>query len=411
MPGTFRGHWSCFVLQMRYRIKEGSALIESAVAKPSGLRGPHLLDITMFWSPSGGGVARYIRSKRAWLHTHSNWRHTIITPGLPTAETSGFNAPALPLSGGYRFPLRRNAATRAIMQEEPDLIEAGDPYRFAWAALDAGQQLGIPVAAFYHSNLDALIDHKITRAVRPAVRRYLHHLYSQYDTVFAASHWSVDTLRNIGLSNVVLQPLGVDCELFHPRRRDEQWRAEVGFKDSDVVLLYAGRFAPEKNLDQLAAAVAQLGAPYVLAAIGDGPRPPSGTRVRILPYQAQSLQLARALASADVFVHAGDQETFGLAPLEALACGTPAIVRARGGLRDLIDGHAAVGVERDGCNAFAETIREVAPHALTLRDAARRRACEFDADRAFSQLLHRYTAMRCAPRFGAAETNEQRYAA
>lgn len=383
----------------------------SVVTNRRSSRGLHLLDITMFWSGSGGGVARYIRSKRAWLNKHSNWRHTIVAPGPSTTETCGISAPPIPFSGGYRFPLLRNSAARTIMSQQPDLIEVGDPYRFAWAALDAGQRLGIPVAAFYHSNLDALTDHRLTRAVRPAVRRYLRHLYRQYDSVFAASRWSADTLRNLGVDNVVLQPLGVDCALFHPQRRDDQWRRELGFADSDVLLLYAGRFAPEKNLDQLAAAVARLGAPFVLVAIGDGPRPPSGARVRLLPYHSEPLQLARALASADLFVHAGDQETFGLAPLEALACGTPAVVRARGGLRDLIDGNAAVGVEQDGCDALAETIRDVALHAGSLREAARRRAGEFDADRSFSQLIKRYTALRFATQFDVERSGEERYAA
>lgn len=373
--------------------------------------GPHLLDITMFWSASGGGVARYVRSKHAWLQRHSHWRHTIVAPGPSTAETVGVGAPPLPFSGGYRFPLHRAAAARAICRHRPDLIEVGDPYRFAWSALDAGQRLGVPVAAFYHSNLDALTDHRLTRALRPAVRRYLLHLYHQYDAVFAASQWSADTLRGLGLDNVTLQPHGVDCAVFHPRWRDRQWRREVGCGDSDVVLLYAGRFAPEKNLDQLAAAVEQLGAPFVMVAIGDGPRPPRGARVRVLPYQNQPAALARALASADLFVHAGDQETFGLAPLEALACGTPVVMRARGGLTDLIDGQAAVGVERVGAAALAEMIASVAPSAESLRDAARRRALVFDADRAFSGLLNRYTALCLSPRLGDAGPHEERYAA
>ncbi|MBC8118305.1 MAG: glycosyltransferase, partial [Burkholderiaceae bacterium] len=373
--------------------------------------GPHLLDVTMFWSASGGGVARYIRNKRAWLHAHTQWRHTIVVPGASTLDTVGVSAPPLPFSGGYRFPLGRGAAAHAMVRCQPDLIEVGDPYRFAWSALDAGQQLGVPVAAVYHSNLDALTDHKLTRALRPAVRRYLHHLYCQYDAVFAASQWSADTLHSLGLNNVVLQPLGVDCSVFHPRSRDPQWRRELGCTDSEIVLLYAGRFAPEKNLHQLAAAVERLGAPFVFVAIGDGPRPPSGARVRVLPYQKQPAQLARALASADLFVHAGDQETFGLAPLEALACGTPVVMRARAGLTDLIDGRAAIGVEPDGAAALAEMIASVAPNTESLREAARQRALIFDADRAFSRLLNHYTALCLSPRLGGAGPHEERYAA
>ncbi|MGZ9057664.1 MAG: glycosyltransferase [Burkholderiaceae bacterium] len=376
-----------------------------------GLRPPHLLDITMFWSPRSGGVARYLRSKRDWLKANSHWRHTIMAPGPATAETSCIAAMPLPFSGGYRFPLRRAATARSIIRQQPDLIEVGDPYRCAWAALDAGQRLGIPVAAFYHSNADALSQRFLPRAFHGLVQHYLHHLYRNFDTVFAPSHWAADALRGLGLDNVVLQPHGVDCDVFHPRQHAAAWRQELGFASSDVVLIYAGRFASEKNLQRLTAAVDRLGAPYQLVAVGDGPRPPSGARLRVLPYQPDAAALARSLASADIFVHAGDQETFGLAALEALACGTPVIARACGGLTDLIDGRAVIGVERDDISAFADAISAVAPVAASLREDARRRALEFDANLAFSRLLHRYTALCFSGRPSDAHPKEERYAA
>jgi alpha-1,6-mannosyltransferase len=384
---------------------------ELSMSGANGSQRPHLLDITMFWSPRSGGVARYLRSKRAWLGAHSNWRHTILVPGASTPETTGIAALPLPFSGGYRFPLRRSATARAIVRHQPDLIEVGDPYRCAWAALDAGQQLGVPVAAFCHSNVEALAKQWLPRASHRWVRHYLRHLYRRFDAVFAPSHWAADSLRDLGLDNVVLQAHGVDCNLFDPRRHDSTWRRELGCAPSDIVLLYTGRFASEKNLDRLAAAVDRLGAPYLLIAIGDGPRPPRGARLRVLPYQSDGMALARALASADVFVHAGDQETFGLAALEALACGTPVIARACAGLTDLIDGRSAIGVERDDADAFAHTIAAVAPIAATLRSEARRRALEFDANHAFSQLLNRYTALCFSARPGNAAPKKERYAA
>ncbi len=372
---------------------------------------PHLLDITMFWSSRSGGVARYLRSKRNWLASHSNWRHTIIAPGPSTSEKSGIGGFGLPFSGGYRFPLRRAAIARTIVRHQPDLIEVGDPYRCAWAALDAGQRLGVPVAAFYHSNVEALAQHWLPRSSHPPVRQYLRHLYHRFDAVFAPSQWAADALRAIGLENVVIQAHGVDCDLFHPRHRDAAWRGELGCAPNDIVLLYAGRFAAEKNLEQLSAAVDRLGAPYVLVAIGDGPRPPRGARLRILPYHPEAHVLARALASADIFVHAGDQETFGLAALEALACGTPVVARACGGLTDLIDGRAAIGVEGADSAAFAEAIAAVVPVAAALRNEARRRALDFEANHAFSRLLNRYTALCLSARIGDAGPKEERYAA
>lgn len=410
MPdGCYKGEFGIgFALHSNMQIEQTNAV--SPVIDHRRRPGPHLLDITMFWSARGGGVARYIRSKRDWLARHTHWRHTVITPGSSTAETLGIGAPRLPFSGGYRFPLRRAEAARAIVRQRPDIIEAGDPYRLAWSALDAGQRLGVPAAAFYHSNVEALTA-QWARTMRPAVRRYLRHLYRQYDAVFAASEWSANTLRELGLDNVMNQPLGVDCDLFDPARRDPRWRRELGYADTDFVLLYAGRFAPEKNLDQLAAAVDRLGAPFVLVAIGDGPCPPHGARVHVVRYHSEPLKLARALASADLFVHAGDQETFGLAPLEALACGTPVLARARAGLVDLIDGHAAIGVEHSGAPALAEAISCAAPIAASLRDAARRRALEFNADDAFHKLVNRYTALCVSASAVDAAADEESYAA
>ena len=243
------------------------------------------------------------------------------------------------------------------------------------------------------------------------MRQFLRHLYRSFVAVFDPSLWAADALRVLGLVNVVLQADGVDCRLFHPLRHDAAWRLEVGCATSDIVLLYAGRFAPEKNLDRLAAAVDRLGAPYRLIAIGDGPRPPRGARLRVLPYHSDAAALARALASADIFVHAGNQETFGLAALEALACGTPVIARACSGLTDLIDGRSAIGVERDDADVFAETIAAAAPMAATLRNEARRHALEFDANHAFSQLVNRYTALCISVRSDGVEAKVERYAA
>src|SRR5207253_3141478 len=138
---------------------------------------------------------------------------------------------------------------------------------------------------------------------------------------------------------------------------------------------YAGRFAPEKHLGLLARAVDRLGAPYILLAIGAGPRPPRGTRVRTLPFQKDERDLAMALASADLFVHAGDQETFGLSVLEAMACGLPAVVRGAEGLAELVDDTIGAAVARNDASLYAEAIRTALDqHRPARATAARARA-------------------------------------
>src|SRR4029079_10868932 len=112
----------------------------------------------MFWSPTGGGVRRYLQTKHDWLARQPRWRHSIAVPHVAGSDAGAATLPsiALPGSGGYRLPLRRSAIARVLEGLAPDLIEAGDPYRVAWGARDAAQQLGIPAVAYCHSNIAAM---------------------------------------------------------------------------------------------------------------------------------------------------------------------------------------------------------------------------------------------------------------
>jgi alpha-1,6-mannosyltransferase len=342
-----------------------------------------------------------LRSKRSWVaENNDTWRHSLLVPDAAGPGHHALHAPRLPFSHGYRFPLNRRAAAHAIVGLMPDIIEAGDPYRLAWSALDAGWRLGIPVVAFCHSNPVELATRFGGTAAGRLARIYLRRLYRQFDAVFASSAWMVGELRALGLDNVMHQPLGVDCAVFHPRRAQAGWRTRLGLGDDDFVLLYAGRFAAEKNLHVLVEATQRLGRHTTLVLIGDGPQVPSGARVIRLPYQPDAEALATALASADLFVHAGDQETFGLAALEALACGTPVVARARAGLRDLVDGQTVFGVAGGSAERFAEVIAPLRQAARQIRDAARVRALQFDHRIAFARQFERYAALRTATTFG-----------
>ena len=357
----------------------------------------HVVDATMFWSATSGGVRRYLLTKHAWLARRAGWRHTIAVPGVDRSEGRAvLPAVALPFSGGYRLPLSRGGVARVLRDLEPDLVEAGDPYRVAWAALDAAASRRVPAVATCHSNIEALARMAGGRlfgtAAAKAARRYAKRVYQGFDLVLAPSRCMARHLADWGVERVALQPLGVDTAAFHPSHASASWRAEHGIAEDARVLIYAGRFAPEKHLDILADAVARLGAPYLFVAIGAGPSPPPASeRVRVLPFVAGVAALAGALASADAFVHAGDQETFGLSALEAMACGTPIIVRNAEGLAELAGGAAGRAVDRGTGAAFAEAI---AAHfegdRSAQRGAARARAEASDWEQVLPGLLGHY---------------------
>src|SRR3569832_2121490 len=146
-----------------------------------------------------------------------------------------------------------------------------------------------------------------------------------------------DKLRAFGESRVEQQNLGVDIHLFNPRWRDESLRGELGLPRETRLLIYAGRIAREKTLPVLMEAMQGLGPRYHLLVVGGGARPRPLPNVSFFPFLAAAPPPARLLASCDALVHAGDQETFGLVVLEAMACGLPVIGVAAGAVPELLD--------------------------------------------------------------------------
>ncbi len=357
----------------------------------------------MFYSPQGGGVRRYLSAKRTFLSAQDHCRHTLVVPGAPDSRPPLVPGLPLPLSYGYRVALGRRSASRVLIALRPDIIEAGDPYQLAWAALDAGRATGVPVVGFYHSDLPELAAALFGMPGRMAANAYVRRLYRQFDTVFAPSRSAVAALREVGLDHVVHQPLGVDTTTFRPGQRNPQWRRRLDIAADDCVLLYVGRYAPEKNLTILRDAVRLLGSGHVLVTIGSGPCAISGPRLRVLEHQQDANALIEAITSADIFVHAGIRETFGLAVLEALACGVPVVACAQGGLADLIDGTVGEVVPHCTAKAFAAAI-----NALRYRDpvpvsrAARQRALRYDWQLVLSSLLGHYRQLVSATEAGPA---------
>jgi alpha-1,6-mannosyltransferase len=114
----------------------------------------HIADMTMFYAPASGGVRTYLDAKHRRLAHYPDVRHSLLIPGASLSNADGIYivpAPAVPFGKGYRFPLRVAPWRKVIKDLQPDLIEVGDPYLTAWAAVDARRQLDVPVIGFYQS--------------------------------------------------------------------------------------------------------------------------------------------------------------------------------------------------------------------------------------------------------------------
>ena len=321
----------------------------------------HLVDTTLFYSPTSGGVKRYLTAKHAWLRGNTSWEHTIVVPGeedfFERGEVSTLAGFSVPGTFNYRLPLNPRRWSRLLSALQPSLIEAGDAFEPAWAALDVARRRGIPVAAFYHSDLPQIVGRRFGGALTErTLCRYLRWLYERFDVVFAPSRLMCEFLNSIGVTNTLHQPLGVDAEIFHPKRRTFDLRARLGLAAETRLLVYAGRFAGEKNLPVLLQAFARLGSPYHLLMIGGDRASRPTSNVTMLPYRRDSLDLAASLASADALVHAGTKETFGLVLLEAMACGRPVVAVRASAIPEFVDESVGMLAEPNNAASMAECI-------------------------------------------------------
>ncbi len=318
----------------------------------------HLLDITMFYARHGGGVKRYLFCKRDWCLSHGI-SHTILVPGRKTACTQNIMtiaSPLIPFSGGYRFPVNMMRFAKAIEQLKPDILEVGDPYQLAWISQSVSKRSNLPIAAFYHSDLPKLAALRLGKHFESLGRHYVKKLYSGFDLVLAPSQRMVDELESIGIRHVAHQPLGVDVELFQPQKKQDIHK-RLGLSPEVKLLVYAGRFSKEKNIPALLETIGLLGNHYHLLLIGSGMRIPKLANVTHVRYLTSSEALAKMLASCDALIHAGDQETFGLVVLEAMACGLPIIGIRQGGVVELVDEHCGLLVEKPKASLLAEAVR------------------------------------------------------
>jgi alpha-1,6-mannosyltransferase len=318
-----------------------------------------ICDATQFYSEVGGGVRRYLTEKRNYVLHHTQDEHMLIVPGARTEiiregrlTTCTIASPLVNSSSRYRILFNVHAAKQMIFSEKPDLIESGDPYQLGWSMLDAAQQLHIPIAGFYHSHFPEAYLRTVLKYCGPWLRDvvmayaedYICRLYDRLDLTLVPSEFLAKVLRGWGVNNTAAVHLGVNTQIYHMRERNPETRKSLGISEKARLLLYVGRLAGEKNTDTLLQSIEWLHehGPEDLEflIIGDGAQRPalqryqeSHPRLHWISYCSDPVQLADYYRAADLFVHPGVCETFGLVALESQACGCP-VIGIRGSYMD-----------------------------------------------------------------------------
>jgi alpha-1,6-mannosyltransferase len=383
-----------------------------------------ICDLTQFYSPVSGGVKRYLHEKIDYIDRHvARYQHVLIVPGAKTklkqnghSRVYTIRSPLVSRTGQYRALLNLRAVEEILEHESPDVIESADPYQLGWKALKVGRALRVPVVGFYHSHFPEayvrksamLLGKTATRRVMKLSRAYVRKLYNQHAATVVASDGLGRVLRDWGVHNVRVLNLGVNTEIFRPDGfGSEAIRRSLGVDSGQILLLYVGRLGKEKNTATLLRAfkILQRRRPneFHLLVIGDGPDRTQLRKLQLrtgklswIRYCADPCELAGFYRTADLFVHPGVQETFGLAALECQACGTP-VVGIRGSYMDNIICHdqESWAVENSP-DALANAIEKYSDRKLAVlgRNAARIARSLYSWSRVFDELFCIYGELR-----------------
>lgn len=310
--------------------------------------------------------------------------------------------PAMAVGGGYRMILRTGSVERLLERLSPDVIEVSDKYTLTAVADWAGRR-GVGTVLFSHERLDAIVPARLPRAgsnppARAAIRAWNQRVVSRFDAVVVTSAFAEGEFRGLGVRSMRRVTLGVDLDVFRPRDLPPK-RTPSG---PQVRLAYAGRLSPEKNVGLAIATVrtlASAGHSVVLDVYGTGPALPELRRlaihapVRFHGHVADRATLAERLAAADAVLAPCLVETFGLAVLEALACGTPVVAAAGGAAGELLGEDSGVVAPPTAVGMAEGVLNLLARPESHRRAAARRQAERHPWSRAVAEMLAVHTAV------------------
>jgi N-acetyl-alpha-D-glucosaminyl L-malate synthase BshA len=197
----------------------------------------------------------------------------------------------------------------------------------------------------------------------------------------------------------------VDTERYIPRPCPET-RGHFA-REGERIVLHVSNFRPVKRAPDVVQVFAELAreVPARLLLVGEGPELPKaealadslgvGDRVRSL---GQSGDIERLLPCADLFLLPSESESFGLAALEAMACGVPPVASRLGGLMEVVeDGVSGLLCPVGDTGAMARRavglLKDPSAHSAMAR-AARARAVErFDLQRGVLEYERAYTEL------------------
>ena len=352
-----------------------------------------IVHIANFYSEKSGGIKTTI-NQLGILYQRIGYEFIYIVPGdkhgvelTPSGTKISLPSIPIPFSGGYRIIRSNRSIKQTLTVLRPERIEISDRLSLRKIGLWARNRK-IHAIVFSHESLEALLVRFFKFEVfRRFAQWHNRRLSQSFDWVVTSTDYAAREFRTQNVENLKRISLGVDLESFQPSSRNEELREQL-LAGSDILLIHCGRLSVEKNPEQSLKVLRHLvdnGIKARLIYVGMGPlftklqKAAIGYPVTFTGYVVGPKKVASYLASADAVLSPGPHETFCLAALEALACGTPVVASVESAVKEILcpdDGAWAGRVCSPDLEDWVEAILEICGNKR-LRKAARNRAEQF----------------------------------
>jgi glycosyltransferase involved in cell wall biosynthesis len=325
-------------------------------------------------------------------------------------EPRVLRSPGLPLSdSGFYLSLRYKTRHKKLLQTM-DVVHVHHPFLSGRLALNYCRSSRIPIVFTNHSRYDLLAQAYLPlmpdEVSHSLLQAYLPDFCESVDLVISPSAGMAKILRELDVkSHIEVIPNGVELAKFH--QAEPCPRSQFGFSDQDILLVYAGRIAPEKNLSfllQAFAGIAQLLPNVYLLIVGGGKKQSEeefhgsiaqlgiGNRVHntgMIAYE----DIPGYLAMGDIFVTTSVSESFGMSTVEAMGVGLPIMGIHSPGTSDIVEDGKTGFLSTEDLAAFTAKLTYLCLHPglrRTMGAAAREASEEYDIERTTGILLGHY---------------------
>ena len=304
----------------------------------------------------------------------------VIAPTSESEKHLGFNVYTANSISLLQFPVAMPGPSISKVLEEfaPDVIHVAAPFLLGAQAIGWGQRNYVPTVAIYQTDVAGYLERYNLAFAKPAMEKVLVSIHQNATLNLAPTKIAADYLKSLGLGGVRVWGRGVDLDLFTPDNASHP--DSIAFRqrhapNGEKLIGFVGRLAAEKQVERMSELFGMGNSRFVV--IGDGPERQkleaafAGQPVSFTGTMT-GLDLARAYAALDVFVHFGTEETFGQTIQEAQASGLAVIAPNVGGPSQLIEsGKNGLLVDPQKPLAYREALSYLLSSESTLREISK----------------------------------------